>query len=165
MSNTIILASRKKSLFMNAGNAKGGSFEITSPGTMLTVVGDAFVNVDVSTSFFNEIEPKLVKENLVAEFDVSDASKQHIVTLTYNQTFRSVAVIGITDIDASLHDQQVTLPLERLNTKGVAVKLMNTQEASVGFIADRALFIRMEKEHRLARRGTQKICIYLLKQS
>lgn len=162
MSNTIILTSEKKSMFMNAGNAEGGRIEIDGQGTFMTVVGDTFVNIEASEDYQEKISKLFVAENLIAEYDISDTSKQHIITLTYNKTYRAVAIIGITDIDLSLRDDQTTTTITKYSVGGVGVKLVRTQVNIPDFIADKVLFLRTEKQPSKAKKTIKKIRAYLL---
>ena len=164
MSNSIILTSEKKSMFINAGNAKGGRMEISGQGTFMSIVGDTFVNVEASEDYQDQIKDLLNKESLIAEFDISDTAKQHIITCTYNKTYRSVAIIGITDIIANLNDREVTKPIDDINVKGIGVKLINTQVDLPDFISDRVIFIRTEKETSKSKKTKRKLKIYLFSQ-
>jgi hypothetical protein len=165
MSNTIILTSEKKSMFMNAGNAEGGRVEIDGQGTFMTIVGDAFVNIEASEDYQEKIQDQLNKETLVAEFDISDVSKQHIVNLTYNKTFRAIAIIGITDIDVNMTDDEEVIEMRELNVAGKKVKMLKTQVPSVSFISNKVLFMRTEKGRSTSKKTNRTIRFYLLKRS
>ena len=149
---------------MNAGNAKGGRIEIDGQGTFMTIVGDTFVNVEASEDYQDEIKGLLTKKNMIAEYDISNTAKQHLITCTYNKTYRSVAIIGITDIVASLNDREVTKPLDDFNVKGMGVKFLNTQVDFPLYVSNRVLFFRTEKS-KSSKKSTRKLKIYLLDRS
>ena len=149
---------------MNAGNAKGGRIEIDGQGTFMTIVGDTFVNVEASEDYQDQIKGLLTKKRCIAEYDISNTAKQHIITCTYNRTYRSVAIIGITEIIANLNDREVTKSLDNINVKGIGVKMINTQVDVPDFISDRVIFIRTEKESAKSKKSKKKLKIYLLSQ-
>ncbi len=146
MSNTLVLTSEKKTMFSTQGNAGGGQLEIDTQGLFLSVVGDSFVNVENSDEFQDSIDDLLTKERRIAEYDISDSTKRHIINLIYNSSNRSVAIIGITDIDISMTDQQDTRPIEGIKTKGIGVKLMKTQVDKISFISNKTIYAREERE-------------------
>lgn len=165
MSNTIVISSDKKSMFLNSGNSRIGHLEIDAQGLLMSIVGDSFVNIESSEEYHDELKDLLKKENIVAEYNISDLGKQHVITLSYNQDNRSVAIIGITDIDVNMTDSQTSMPLEGLNVKGQGVKMVKTQASRIPVISDKVLFVRSEKVKSSARskkKSTKFLRFYLL---
>lgn len=144
MSNTLIITTDKQSLFIN--NGKGNSIQkpLNTAGFLVSVVGDGLVNMDVSRKFESQIENLLTKDKVIVEFDITDKSKENIFTINYNQVSRSVAIIGVTDIEVNLADGDTHQEITGHNSKAFGVKFGKTN-GNPWFISERVILARTEQ--------------------
>lgn|GEM_PF-6743677 len=130
---------------MHNGSAENGRIFLKNDGLLFSVVGKTFVNTSVSGKFIREIGDLLTEDKVILNFDISNSKKQHAITISFEPGGRTVAIIGVTDIDVNLTDTDDQNELTGFKTKGYAVKMMKTEVQIPGVLSKRVIVAKIEK--------------------